>query len=182
MHRQAHVKVGLSDIMSGCSGIHKALSCALVDCPYCLTWTELTSKLVDLKALPSLRVHMPIPDSLIHVMAKFGNVPSPSVKTWFTWHEPQRGGRSRQDPITATWRMQAFGVCHRLGTGTEWFRLVAKALLKLAFLWRKNHFKPVVIIILKQVSAKWVTESSSDSSPWFIFRKPHCKQLLEQSQ
>lgn len=65
----------------------------------------------------------------------------------------------------ATWRLTAFGVSHRLGTGSDWSRLVAKALLELAFLWRKNHFKPVVIVILKQVSAKWVTESSNDSSP-----------------
>jgi len=67
--------------------------------------------------------------------------------------------------LTATWRMEAFGVCHRLGPGTECSRLVATALLKLACLWRKNHFKPVVIIISKQVSAKWVTESSNHSSP-----------------
>lgn len=53
----------------------------------------------------------------------------------------------------------------QVDTGTEESRLVAKALLKPSFLWRKNHFKPVVIIISKQVSAKCVTESSGDSSP-----------------
>lgn len=66
---------------------------------------------------------------------------------------------------TATWRLSAFGVSHRLGIGTDWSRLVAKVLLELEFLWRKNHFKPVVTIMSKQVSAKWVTESSNDSSP-----------------
>lgn len=51
---------GLWDILSACSGIHKALTCALVECP-CLTWAEVTPKLVELRPLLSLRVQVPTP-------------------------------------------------------------------------------------------------------------------------
>lgn len=56
---------GLSALLSGCSGIHKALSCAAVECPY-LTLTEvilyiLYIYVLYIRALPSLRVQMPTP-------------------------------------------------------------------------------------------------------------------------
>lgn len=128
---------GLSDVPSGCSGIHRALSCALVEHP-CLTRAEVTPKLVDLRALPSLRGQAPTPASAWSMpwrnLGMCHPLPQKHHLLGMSRGVVATPGRSH----TAAWRLQVFGACHRLGAGTEGSRLVAKALLKLAFLWSKK--------------------------------------------
>lgn len=152
LRRRAYVKV-----LSGCSGIHEALPCALAECP-CLTQRGVTPKLIDLRALPSLEVQVPTPTSA-WCHREIWECTIPFHKTWFTWDEPQRGGCCLED--RGLWGAPQV----RDRPWTVWVSWVAEALLMPPFLWRKNHFKPVVTIISKQVSAKWVAKSSNDSSP-----------------